>query len=308
MMKQVADMISFLEILHVSKVLSILKLYLPLQNQDDFFSKVFAHIEFLKREEREEIKAKLVGIQSQTQVQSQSSSSSALNALLKGKDIIKPKVKVVGANQEQEMSSLFKSEDDCDFPPVIESLSQMSSTKFASQPTVLKGSGVSSQLSQSQSNRSNISTTNKSFQPSKRALAMIGASKENTENPTSLSKKQKLNEILGKVHSNVPTTSKISSGISSNDNTKISSEPKKNFFQKMQSENLNLPDDHSRKQVSTSKISCIVCREVAMNPCAATCGHICCEECWSIWFKTKKSCPICRTEITAKSISKLIVK
>jgi hypothetical protein len=53
--------------------------------------------------------------------------------------------------------------------------------------------------------------------------------------------------------------------------------------------------------------SCLICREASKDPYAARCGHICCYECWQQWFKVRKACVICRTEVAPNSIVKITI-
>ncbi|RYH21160.1 hypothetical protein EON65_21335 [archaeon] len=59
---------------------------------------------------------------------------------------------------------------------------------------------------------------------------------------------------------------------------------------------------------ATSKLQCCVCKETAEKPCAAKCGHICCQECWTRCLQIKPMCPYCRAPTTKDSISKLLVR
>jgi hypothetical protein len=48
--------------------------------------------------------------------------------------------------------------------------------------------------------------------------------------------------------------------------------------------------------------ACSVCKEKLLKPCAASCGHICCEKCWLQWLKVKSTCPICREPVDKNKI------
>lgn len=54
--------------------------------------------------------------------------------------------------------------------------------------------------------------------------------------------------------------------------------------------------------------SCTVCKEVATEPCAARCGHVCCQVCWTRWLKVNSSCPLCRKHADVNSVTRIIVK
>ena len=55
------------------------------------------------------------------------------------------------------------------------------------------------------------------------------------------------------------------------------------------------------------KYVCAVCKSVAEEPCAARCGHICCETCWTQWLKRQQTCPCCRAPTTLQQIKKITI-
>lgn len=64
------------------------------------------------------------------------------------------------------------------------------------------------------------------------------------------------------------------------------------------------PQQRSDEKVEMNKIfeddneECIICFDKPKNTVFFTCGHYnCCNECASMIFNTKKSCPMCRTKI-----------
>ena len=59
---------------------------------------------------------------------------------------------------------------------------------------------------------------------------------------------------------------------------------------------------------SSSLLKCIICKEQAQEACAARCGHICCQVCWTQWLKVKSACPLCRHPTTIDSITKIKIK
>lgn len=64
----------------------------------------------------------------------------------------------------------------------------------------------------------------------------------------------------------------------------------------------------SKYIANTSKLQCCVCKETAVQPCAAKCGHVCCQDCWARCLQVKPMCPMCRASTTKDSISKLLVR
>jgi len=54
------------------------------------------------------------------------------------------------------------------------------------------------------------------------------------------------------------------------------------------------------------QLQCAICNEVYINTVAVKCGHMFCEACMSTWMETKKSCPLCRTQVTATFSCKAI--
>lgn len=130
------------------------------------------------------------------------------------------------------------------------------------------------------------------YLPSKRASAMVDAAKENQSNASEPTKKSKL-DIFDRVKAKeiAPSSKRM------------------NFFDDLDSSQLLLPDmTMPRGPVTSSKLLCLICQEKATNPCAGICGHVCCEECWTMWLATKTACPVCREPTTKESISKLIIR
>lgn len=65
-------------------------------------------------------------------------------------------------------------------------------------------------------------------------------------------------------------------------------------------------DRHSR--VGSAKLTCGVCKEKALEPCAGRCGHVCCQVCWTKWLKVNASCPMCRAPADKSSVTRIIIK
>jgi len=55
----------------------------------------------------------------------------------------------------------------------------------------------------------------------------------------------------------------------------------------------------SADQVMEVGDMCAICREKLRDPIVLPCGHIFCDDCVSLWFEREKTCPLCRTVITA---------
>jgi Zinc finger, C3HC4 type (RING finger) len=57
----------------------------------------------------------------------------------------------------------------------------------------------------------------------------------------------------------------------------------------------------------SKKYVCTVCKNNAAEPCAAKCGHICCESCWSQWLRRSETCPCCRAPTLLQQIKKITI-
>jgi Zinc finger, C3HC4 type (RING finger) len=57
----------------------------------------------------------------------------------------------------------------------------------------------------------------------------------------------------------------------------------------------------------SKKYVCTVCKNDAAEPCAAKCGHICCESCWSQWLRRSGTCPCCRAPTLLQQIKKITI-
>lgn len=60
--------------------------------------------------------------------------------------------------------------------------------------------------------------------------------------------------------------------------------------------------------IQNSKLNCVICNETAKDPCAARCGHVCCQGCWLKWLPIKPICPVCRRPAATDSITRIVVK
>ena len=65
--------------------------------------------------------------------------------------------------------------------------------------------------------------------------------------------------------------------------------------------------EKSKVSLIVKKCVCLVCNSIAAEPCAARCGHICCEPCWSQWLSRKQTCPYCRAPTTMQQIKKITI-
>lgn len=55
----------------------------------------------------------------------------------------------------------------------------------------------------------------------------------------------------------------------------------------------------------TGGIKCTICQLTATAPFSSRCGHICCKSCWNQWLKEQLTCPVCRTRVRQKQLTKL---
>jgi hypothetical protein len=54
---------------------------------------------------------------------------------------------------------------------------------------------------------------------------------------------------------------------------------------------------------SSAKLSCSVCREMAVQPrINPQCCHVCCQACWAQWMTRSKTCPMCRVPVDADKL------
>ncbi|KAL1925428.1 uncharacterized protein VTP21DRAFT_311 [Calcarisporiella thermophila] len=50
---------------------------------------------------------------------------------------------------------------------------------------------------------------------------------------------------------------------------------------------------------------CVICHGSLKTPFISKCNHVCCYECWLRWFEHQETCPICRTKLRMKQLTKL---
>lgn len=123
--------------------------------------------------------------------------------------------------------------------------------------------------------------TDQASQPSKRAKMMLQAALTSTTGDKSI--KKDVNGIFGKSSSH---------GIRE---------------QIARNTEYDKTTEKSKVSLIVKKCICLVCNSIAAEPCAARCGHICCEPCWSQWLSRKQTCPYCRAPTTMQQIKKITI-
>jgi len=56
-----------------------------------------------------------------------------------------------------------------------------------------------------------------------------------------------------------------------------------------------------------SKYLCPICKEMAVEPCVARCGHVCCKHCWGKWLRVNPVCPQCKEPADPKTITPIVM-
>ena len=144
---------------------------------------------------------------------------------------------------------------------------------------------------------------NQASQPSKRAKMMLQAAINPSQN------------IMKKEKNNLFTTTNNILQTKLNNFSAIS---RKNLEKNISGINANTHgnkcDNYSSSDILKKaakaikkKYDCLVCKNVALEPCAARCGHICCENCWIRWLKVKETCPLCRAPTLLDQIKKITI-
>jgi hypothetical protein len=61
----------------------------------------------------------------------------------------------------------------------------------------------------------------------------------------------------------------------------------------------------SNNSSNNSHLHCSICKDLANIPCTASCGHVCCQQCWVECLKRSKICPVCRAFVGKETISQI---
>eukprot|EP00667_Euglena_gracilis_P001347 EG_transcript_1347 len=72
-------------------------------------------------------------------------------------------------------------------------------------------------------------------------------------------------------------------------------------------EGLSPPRNQPQEPATPNGFTCQVCQETCREPYSSRCGHICCFACWQRWLEQKLECPICRTKVRLKLLTRLHV-
>jgi len=66
--------------------------------------------------------------------------------------------------------------------------------------------------------------------------------------------------------------------------------------------NSTTPEQFTPKDETANMVKCAICWGVLQKPTSTSCGHIFCNNCIIMALKNKKSCPVCKTPISTKTI------
>ena len=125
---------------------------------------------------------------------------------------------------------------------------------------------------------------NQASQPSKRAKMMLNAAMNPSQDIMKKEKKNlftNTNNILQNKLSNFALASRNNLEKNINSLNANGSKNDRNHENINNSNNNNFLKKSTK--IITKKYDCLICKNVALEPCAARCGHICCESC-SIYF------------------------
>ena len=58
-----------------------------------------------------------------------------------------------------------------------------------------------------------------------------------------------------------------------------------------------------------SNYMCPICKDMAVEPCAALCGHVCCRQCWGHWLRVGKNpvCPSCKRPADPQTLTPIVM-
>jgi len=56
-----------------------------------------------------------------------------------------------------------------------------------------------------------------------------------------------------------------------------------------------------------SKYLCPICKDMALEPCVAKCGHVCCKHCWGKWLRVNPVCPQCKESADPRTITPIVM-
>ena len=146
---------------------------------------------------------------------------------------------------------------------------------------------------------------NQASQPSKRAKMMLNAAMNPSQDIMKKEKKNlftNTNNILQNKLSNFALASRNNLEKNINSLNANGSKNDRNHENINNSNNNNFLKKSTK--IITKKYDCLICKNVALEPCAARCGHICCESCWLRWLKVKETCPLCRAPTLLDQIKK----
>lgn len=153
------------------------------------------------------------------------------------------------------------------------------------------------------------------FVPSKRAKSMFAASQAASSAQISPGQQTiKLEGGKAEAHRPPPPTQLSQACLISNGMTrpsflsKLSGLDNITLTGAVKAGNLSGTDSRNSRAGSSKVLTCGVCKEKALDPCAGRCGHVCCQVCWTKWLKVNASCPMCRAPADKNSVTRIIIK
>src|SRR3990167_2276222 len=64
-------------------------------------------------------------------------------------------------------------------------------------------------------------------------------------------------------------------------------------------------EENEKEEEAEKGCKCSICQESPSAPFSSRCGHICCFTCWTDWLKVQLTCPVCRSRVREKQLTKL---